>query len=85
MDKLLLDVICPATSRHYDFWVSKKLHIGTAKERIISEIKEYEDLPPSIWEGRDLFLYWYRHGKRLDEKSTFEHAGVKSGDRIMLI
>ena len=85
MDKILLEIVCPATSKHYDFWISKKMKIGVAKNKIISEIREYEK-NESLFETENKVMLFCENEKVLqDENRTVEQSGVQSGDCLMLI
>ncbi|MBP3620553.1 MAG: hypothetical protein J6J16_02190 [Lachnospiraceae bacterium] len=84
MDKILIDVKCPATSKSYDFWVSKKLKIHDGKMKMIEAISGSEKCE-DILDVNNLFLYTENENGLIDEYQTFEHAGIKSGDTIMLI
>lgn len=85
MDKLLIEVICPATSKTYDFWVSKKLDVKTGRKKIMQEIVAFE-ASNIIFSNKDtVFAFSEDIDGVIDDNVTFEQAGLKSGDKIMLI
>ena len=71
MDKILIDVRCPATSKSYDFWVSKKLKIHDGKMKIIEAISGVEKCE-AILDIKNLFLYAESENGLIDEYQTFE-------------
>ena len=85
MDKILLEISCPATSKKYDFWVSKQMDIATAKKKIISEIKEYEKNDMIFLEEERIMLFAEKGIALSREEDSLEHSGVKSGDCLMII
>lgn len=85
MDKILIEVNCPATSKKYDFWVSKQLKVGKAVEKILQEIRSYEKNELLFGEEEDTLLYLYRTRQVPSYQVTVEQAGVRSGDRLVVI
>lgn len=85
MDKLLLEITCPATSKRYDFWVSKKMNIGKVKSKILSEIREFEK-NDNIFCDESQIMMFRENGEILNcENITMAQSGVKSGECLMLI
>ena len=85
MDKLLLEITCPATSKRYDFWVSTKMNIGKVKAKILSEIREFEK-NDSIFCDENQIMLFRENGEILNcENITMAQSGVKSGECLMLI
>lgn len=85
MDKILLEVDCPATSKKYDFWVSKQLKVGKAAEKILQEIRGYEKNELLFGTGEDTLLYQCRTRQVPPYQLTMEQAGIRSGDRLLVI
>ena len=85
MDKILLEIVCPATSKHYDFWISKQMKISVAKSKIISEIREYEKNEGLFGDESKVMLFCENEKVLQDENRTVEQSGVQSGDCLMLI
>lgn len=85
MDKILLEVDCPATSKKYDFWVSKQLIVGKAVEKILQEIRGYEKNDLLFGTGEDTLLYLCRTRQTPSYQITMEQAGIRSGDRLVVI
>lgn len=85
MDKILLEIACPATSKRYDFWVSKKMRISSVKEKMMSEIREFEK-NELIFRNESLVMLFRENGDTIkNENVTIEQAGICSGDCLMLI
>jgi len=85
LDKILLEISCPSTSKRYDFWVSKKMKLCDAKNKIITEIREYEK-NEILFQDEGKVTFFCSNEKMLeDENQTVESAGIKSGDCLMLI
>lgn len=84
MNKILVEILCPLTGRRYDFWLSKKLTVENAIEKLSFEIKNYENNASLFADNRDLVLF---HESKfiLDRKTTLYLAGVKSGDTLVLV
>lgn len=85
MDKILIEVVCPATSKHYDFWISRKLSIGKAKEKLMQEIQSFEKSENIFCDGENTFLYLCENGRILALQQTLEQAGITSGSCLMLV
>lgn len=85
MDKILLEILCPATSKRYDFWVSKRMCVGKVKNKILSEIREFEK-NDSIFQDEDQIVLFRENGDILNhENITMSHSGINSGECLMLI
>lgn len=85
MDKILIEVACPATSKKYDFWVSKKLPVGKVQEKLIQEIRGFEKSNALFCDGDDIFLYSCSGQQVLAQGLTVEQAGIRSGDCLMML
>lgn len=85
MDKILIEVNCPATSKKYDFWVSKQLSVGKATDKIRQEIRGYEKNELLFGKKEDSLLYICRTMQVPFYQLTVEQAGIRSGDRLLLI
>ena len=85
MDKILLEISCPATSKKYDFWVSKQMNIARVKKKMMSEIREYEK-NDMIFNEEDRVMLFCEKGSALqNESASLEQSGVRSGDCLMLV
>lgn len=85
MDKILLEISCPATSKKYDFWVSKQMNIARVKKKMMSEIREYEK-NDMIFNEEDRVMLFCEKGFALqNESASLEQSGVRSGDCLMLV
>lgn len=85
MDKVLVEIVCPATSKEYDFWISKKMKVKNAIEKIAADIMQYE-LNDKLFDlEKMVVLYFYEHRTLLNRELTMEQSGVCSGCRLMII
>lgn len=84
MTKLLLEVVCPATGKHYDFWISKKLRISEVIQKLIYEISYKENNPGLFGDVESIVLFSTKYGV-LDLRFTLSAAGICSGDTVVLI
>ena len=84
MNKLLLEVICPSTGKHYDFWISKKLHISEVIVKLAREISSKEGNPDLFADIDSIILLSTKFGA-LDLKFTVAASGLCSGDTVLLI
>lgn len=84
MNKILVEINCPAAGRRYDFWLAKKLTVENAIDKLVFEIKHYENNSSLFFNIRDVVLCSSKKGV-LDRKVTLEQADIKSGDTLMLI
>lgn len=81
---LNVEVICPSTSRNYDYKIPPSMKVGDIKKRIISDIRLYESLPDLFADEETIGIYC-ENKCRLGDDIALGEAGVKSGDRIMII
>ena len=83
MEKMIVEIQCPATSKSYEFRLSKKLSTTDGKEKIIDEIRTLEKNDKLFADNVSIFSA--RTECILNEKMTFSENGVKSGDILMII
>lgn len=85
MDKVLVEVICPATSKSYDFWIARQMTAGQAAARIAEDIMLHE-MNDELFPDKDrIFLYFYENRALLNKEYTIEQSGVRSGCRLMVV
>lgn len=84
MYKILLEVICPATGKHYDFWISKKLRISEVIVKLVSEISAKEANPELFADIDTIILLSTKFGA-LDLKLSIGATGLCSGDTVLLL
>lgn len=84
MNKLLLEVVCPATGKHYDFWIAKKLRISEVIVKLCYEISHKENNPTLFGDTDTIILLSTKTGA-LDLRFTLSAAGVCSGDTVILV
>ncbi len=83
MNTITAEILCPSTARSYDY----RLPLNMKAAKVIGLLKEdictFEGIPDLFEQYEDMHIYCER-GCIADE-ATIEEAGVKSGDRLMLI
>lgn len=84
MTRMLLEVVCPATGKHYDFWISKKLRVGDIIEKLITEISGYENNRNLFDDASSMVLMSTKFGV-LNIRFTLAATGLCSGDTVVLI
>ena len=84
MTKILVEIVCPSTGRHYDFWLAKKLTVDSAIEKLAFEIQHCENNTSLFNNTRDLILF-KAPCYILDRKTSLLQLGIKSGDTLVLI
>ena len=82
MNVITIEVLCPSTSRSYDYRLPIKMQIGDIKNQIIEDIRIFEGLPELFDSGEILI---YGENGYIEDTATLEQAGVKNGDRIMIV
>jgi len=85
MNRILIEIICAATSKNYDFWIPSKMNILQVIDRIATEITQFELNETLLGKKDDLVLYSYEQSVFLNDEQTMSEAGIKSGDRLLLI
>lgn len=84
-DQILAEVICPLTSRTYDFVISRSILIGDLAEKICSEITEKEGNSISLGDSENTDIFSSEHTLPLDRKKTLADYGISSGCSLMII
>lgn len=85
MEKIIVEIRCPALSKSYEFRISKRLSVGEGMEKIISEIRGIEQNEMIFSKDTSLSLFCKRLNCILNTGMTFAENGVKSGDILMII
>lgn len=83
MDVLLVEVICPSTSRSYDYRIPAKMKSSKVKTRIIADIRQFEGMPNIFKNEADVQLFC--ENCCIEADKTLSEAGVKSGNTLMII
>ena len=83
MNFIPVDLSCPATSRNYDYKLPIKMKAGKIKKQIIEDIRTLEGIAAIFEKKKD--VHFYSSEGCIDDEMTLELAGVKNGDKIMLI
>lgn len=81
---LNVEVMCPSTSRSYDYKIPPSMKVSDIKKRIINDIRLYEGLSDLFSDEENVGIYC-EDKCRLGDDITLSNAGVKSGDRLMII
>lgn len=79
-----VEIVCPSTSRSYDYKIPPLMKAGTVKQRIIEDIRIYEGIDDLLPNVNKIGLYC-EDMSVIGNNVNFETAGVKNGDKIMLI
>ena len=79
---ITVEIICPATSRSYDFRVSSKIEVSEAKKQIIHDICVYEDMEDMMLESSTLL---FSENEQLYENMDLASQGIHNGDRLYLV
>ncbi len=85
MEKIIVEIKCPATSKSYEFRISKKLSVAEGMKKIISEIRGLEHNEALFTANDDISIFSVRGNNVLNKKMTFSENGVKSGDTLMIL
>ena len=85
MNKILVEIKCPATSASYDFWVSKRMKLGEAKKKIIAQICAYEKNDELFEDESQVLLLHDSRQIFVETGETVQHAKIKSGDCIYIV
>lgn len=83
MNIITVEVLCPSTSRSYDYRLPVKMRAGNIKKQIIQDIRTFEGIA-ELFENEDKISLFCENGC-IDDSDTLESAGVKNGDKIMII
>ncbi len=83
MNVITVEVLCPSTSRSYDYKLPVKMTAGDIKKQIIEDIRIFEGLP-NLFENEES-VHIYSSKCCISDSVTPERAGVKNGDKIMII
>lgn len=85
MNKILVDVFCPATSTAYDFWIPKKMTVETATKKISEEICAHEGNELLFGDRQRVLLFSRKTERVLAAAGTLEECGVRGGDRLAIL
>lgn len=83
MSLITVEVLCPSTSRSYDYRLPVKMQAGGIKKQIIEDIRIFEGIPDLFEDEEKIHLYC--ENGCIADSDTPEYAGVRNGDRIMII
>lgn len=85
MDKYLVDIYYLGTLKHYDFWISKHMNIRSSLDKIIEEIRLFENNPKLFLDEEKVMIYSKRSGLPLGYDMTLFQSGIRSGDTLYII
>ena len=83
MDKIIVEIKCPAMMKSYEFRISKRLSAAEGIKKIIGEIRSFEG-SEKLLDG-ELSLFSAKSGAVLCGEMSFAENGVASGDVLMII
>lgn len=83
MKLITVEVLCPSTSRSYDYRLPVKMQVGDIKKQIIEDIQIFEGIS-DLFKNEDKINFYCENGCIADS-DTPENAGVQNGDKIMII
>lgn len=85
MEKIIVEIICPAVSKSYDFRISKRLSVSEGIAKIAEEIREAEH-NKGMFQNKETISMFHANSKTvLNSDMSFSENGVKSGDVLMII
>lgn len=85
MDKILVEVLCAATGKKYDFLLPGQMRVRTALRKIMEQIRRFEENEELFPGEKNCFLAEKDHKEILNEDFTLEQAGVLGGNRLILL
>jgi len=83
MNIIAVEVLCPSTSRKYDYKIPIKMEACEIRKQMIEDIRIFEGVPELFADESSVRLFCA--DGCIPDTATPEEAGVRNGDRIMLI
>ncbi len=83
MNIITVEVLCPSTSRSYDYRLPVKMQAEDIKKQIIEDIRNYEGISDLFEDEKSIQLYC--ENGCIADSCTLEYMGVQNGDKIMII
>ena len=81
---ILVDIYVPSVDKSYDFQLNEQIMIGTVVEEI-SEMIGQKEHSKIAGNAHDFLLCVYRTEEVLSPEVTLEQAGIRSGDKLLLV
>lgn len=85
MDKVLVEVVCAATEKKYDFLLPGQMKAGTAMKKIMDQIMLYEANAELFTQKAEYLLIEQDTEEVLNDDYTLEQAGITGGNTLILI
>jgi len=85
MEKIFIEVKCPAISESFEFRISKKLSVGDGLKKIVSEIRLFCGNDEMFPDEDSVELFGSRKNGVLNRNMSFSENGVRSGDQLMIL
>ena len=84
-DSVIIEIVCPATSRTYDFVICTQMNIRDVIEKVSDEIMEFEVNKSlfTVVNLLELFSDFYKSS--LNKNLKIYDYNIKSGCRLMLV
>lgn len=83
MNTIMIEVVCPSSSRTYDYKLPLRMKNENIKSRLIEDIRTFENLPELFSDESGISLYF--NGVKLSGESTPEKSGLENGSVIVII
>ena len=84
MSILVVEIVCPSTSRSYDFKIPSDMKAENIKSHLIEDIRLFEG-SPELFRDKEAEICLFSVKGQLSGNETLESAGVKTGDRLTLV
>jgi uncharacterized ubiquitin-like protein YukD len=85
MEELLVEVVCPATSKNYDFWIPKKMTVKNIIKKVTEDIMALEMNENLFDLSKEVLLFHYESRKVLSDEYTAIEAGIVTGNMLMIL
>lgn len=84
MDKVLIEIICAATEKKYDFLLPTQMSVKMALNKIMDQIMIFEE-NNELFIEKEYILIEKENKDVLNESFTLEQAGISGGNCLILI
>ena len=87
MNDILVEIVCIATIKKYEFWIPKKGLIKDVIKKLAADIMIFEN-NDHIYDDNsmnNLVLVMGNSGDVLNNNYTISESGVMGGDRLILV
>lgn len=81
--KILIEVVTPGNGKTYELMLDDRLTVGAAKEKIIEEIRAFEN--GCIAFDRNTAMFATSSRSRLPDHRNIRKAGLRGGQTVFLL